>query len=106
MRTPGLADIAVGLTNQNNLRARYLSIWKKWLLENEGVIRFDEKGYNHAVKWHYVMSAVGGLFALIMSVEMGLAFNLLLADMIYVVMINTTNYPGCQYLYIQVGECC
>ncbi|EDW5780691.1 hypothetical protein G6S60_004608 [Salmonella enterica] len=34
MQTPALANIAIELTKQNNLRARYFYNWRRWLTEN------------------------------------------------------------------------
>ncbi|EPQ7464099.1 hypothetical protein ACUV8E_004756 [Escherichia coli] len=94
MQAPGLADIVVELTVQNNLRARYFYIWRRWLTESEGVIIFDEKRYNIALKEHYVISSVGLLPALIMSFGIYQRFNILPANMIYVLAINIVAFIG------------
>ncbi|HFU3395694.1 TPA: hypothetical protein ACGQML_004509 [Escherichia coli] len=94
MQTPTLANIAMELTKQNNLRARYFYNWRRWLTENKGVVVFDEKKYNNARKEHYVMSFIGLLNALIISLEIYLRFKLSLVYMPYVVFVNIFIFMG------------
>ncbi|HFI7004764.1 hypothetical protein [Escherichia coli] len=86
MQTPVLANIAMELTKQNNLRARYFYNWRKWLTENKGIVVFDEK--------HYAMSFVGLSIALKISLDIYLRFNLSLVYMPYVIFINIVIFIG------------
>ncbi|HAX3083363.1 TPA: hypothetical protein JWI13_004935 [Escherichia coli] len=94
MQTPVLANIAIELTKQNNLRARYFYNWRKWLTENKGIVVFDEKRYNNSRKEHYAMSFVGLSIALKISLDIYLRFNLSLVYMPYVIFINIVIFMG------------
>lgn len=65
-----------------------------WLTENEGKIIFDEERYINARREHYVMSSVGLLYALIMSLDIYLRFNLPLLYMPYVAYANIVIFMG------------
>ncbi|ENP0141388.1 hypothetical protein ACCJ75_004562 [Escherichia coli] len=94
MQTPVLANIAIELTKQNNLRARYFYNWRRWLTENKGFVVFDEKRYNNSRKEHYAMSFVGLSIALKISLDIYLRFNLSLVYMPYVIFINIVIFMG------------
>lgn len=94
MLTPGLANIIIELTKQNNLCLHHFYNWRRWLTENEGKINFDEEGYINARREHYVMSSVGLLYALIMSLDIYLRFNLPLLYMPYVAYANIVIFMG------------
>ncbi|MEC9989769.1 hypothetical protein RCV41_00560 [Escherichia coli] len=72
MLKPGIAEAAVILTTENNLRARYLSDWRVWLEERNGQILFDKKSYK---KVFFINCAIG--------VFVGLLAAFLVFDMYY-----------------------
>ncbi|GDA27924.1 hypothetical protein [Escherichia coli] len=61
MLKPGIAEAAVILTIENNLRARYLYGWRVWLYEKNGRIIFDGQKYKKFLCINYSVGILVGL---------------------------------------------
>ena len=65
MREPRLADAAVTFTTLFRLRSRYLTPWRSWLEEREGLIIFREAAWKRAWRLYFYVSVPGCTLAML-----------------------------------------